>query len=106
HRATGRRPTIWSTSRAGGRPRCGSPPRRWPPLTTGGAWSTAGVPPGGLGDLMVELLSCEVIPNLPPGPRELLRVGGALATFDANLLGHLGVPHASDAIAAARTRGI
>src|SRR5690606_30300132 len=65
-------------------------------------WAT----PGGLGDLMDDLLSTEGVPRLPPNQRELLRVGGALATFDADLLGHLGVPDASDAVAAARTRGI
>ncbi|MBX6752338.1 MAG: transcriptional regulator, partial [Micromonosporaceae bacterium] len=65
-------------------------------------WGT----PGGLGDLMDDLLSNEVIPRLPPEQQELLRVGGALATFDVDLLDHLGVLNASDAVAAARTRGI
>jgi len=65
-------------------------------------WST----PGGLADLLDNLLSIEVIPRLTPAQRELLRVGGALATFDVDLLDHLGVPDASEAVAAARTRGI
>src|SRR5690606_38624495 len=51
--------------------------------------------PGGVGDLLDELLAREVMPRVPPPQLRLLRVAAALEWFDAELLAALGVPDAA-----------
>jgi ATP/maltotriose-dependent transcriptional regulator MalT/DNA-binding SARP family transcriptional activator len=62
--------------------------------------------PGGVGDLIDELMAREVMPRVPPDQLRLLRVAAALEQFDAGLLGDLGVPDAAAALGDARRRGI
>jgi ATP/maltotriose-dependent transcriptional regulator MalT/DNA-binding SARP family transcriptional activator len=62
--------------------------------------------PGGVGDLIDELLAREVMPRVPPEQLRLLRVAAALDQFDAPLLGQLGVPGAAATLRDVRRRGI
>jgi len=61
---------------------------------------------GGAVGLVEDLVSREVLPNARPELTELLKVGAALDSFDARLLGALGIPNAETVLGAARRRGI
>jgi DNA-binding SARP family transcriptional activator/DNA-binding CsgD family transcriptional regulator len=62
--------------------------------------------PGGVGDLIDELLAREVMPRVPPDQLRLLRVAAALDQFDAQMLLDLGVPDAAATLGEVRRRGV
>jgi ATP/maltotriose-dependent transcriptional regulator MalT/DNA-binding SARP family transcriptional activator len=61
---------------------------------------------GGTVTLVEDLLSREVLSRARPELAELLRVGAALDSFDAELLGSLGITNAPAVLGSARRRGI